>query len=716
MKNRLKHIILFFMVCVFVLGYTARRRADYYSRAIPEYDLFQLSISALQENQIVQNEIVRYARNLNRFYIHHRNFLNTSDDERISEEDIQNAILNLEANLKIQQETSVSVLNNVLFNTNSTEEEREQALSDFTNDMNRLDAIYISEIEHIRERLLGDERLNFEGVGNYLNTTHEFAYYIHDLVLDEIFTNMPEGEAYLFAVNLSEIDALFNGVPLNRSFSQNEIEGYIFVPTNQPVNSFVVQILENISERNAENLEFWRTQVVRYNIIFLCLVLVFVVLLWQIPKKGFSFEIYERVPLVLKFFSVILASAFLNRFFRSPFDIFIHADLVQITNFAYFIVMSFMGYVFIYGIFYTIKLCKNKGLIKSEPDIKFLNKSVTDFAIMRKYSPHFFPIISFFMFSGIFVLGFIGFTIVINRFYYNMLFVVLTIIILAVIVLAIISLKIIVNYSKLGFYINNISEGSYGDIPPEKEILLNKLSQINLGFKKNLEKMLKSERMKTELITNVSHDLKTPLTSIINYVELLRGLELGEPEKEYTEVLAQKSHRLKMLINDLFEAAKLSSSNIELNYNKINIVQLLQQTLGELDEKIKKSNLDFKITTSNDFVPVMIDGQKMWRVFDNLVGNITKYSKKETRVYVSIAETEKTIEIIMKNISAYELDFDASELFERFKRGDKSRTTEGSGLGLSIAKDIIDLHGGSLNISIDGDLFKTEISLPKLSI
>lgn len=230
------------------------------------------------------------------------------------------------------------------------------------------------------------------------------------------------------------------------------------------------------------------------------------------------------------------------------------------------------------------------------------------------------------------------------------------------------------------------------------------------GFKKSVENEVKSEKLKSELITNVSHDLKTPLTSIINYVDLLKREDLSkEDASKYMDILDRKSQRLKVLIEDLFDASKLASGSIELNMEKVDIVALVRQALGEFDEKISKSELTFRFNTSKQNIYVNLDGNKTWRVFDNLINNALKYSQSGTRVYIDIVEQGSSVLIIMKNVSAYEMDFNPQEISERLKRGDKSRNTEGSGLGLAIAKNIVELEGGRFHIDIDGDLFKVTI-------
>ena len=243
--------------------------------------------------------------------------------------------------------------------------------------------------------------------------------------------------------------------------------------------------------------------------------------------------------------------------------------------------------------------------------------------------------------------------------------------------------------------------------------LAHDINNIRDGLRKSIESEIKSENMKTELITNVSHDLKTPLTSIINYIDLLKRENIGsETAKDYINILDKKSQRLKVLIDDLFEASKATSGAMELNITKIDIVQLLKQSLGENDERFKNSNLSVKLDIPDTKIFINGDGQRLYRVFENLISNIVKYSLSNTRVYIQMyVDDENKVVIIMRNISAYELDFCANEITSRFKRGDSSRSTEGSGLGLAIAKSIVELHGGKFNIEVDGDLFKSIIRL-----
>ena len=242
------------------------------------------------------------------------------------------------------------------------------------------------------------------------------------------------------------------------------------------------------------------------------------------------------------------------------------------------------------------------------------------------------------------------------------------------------------------------------------------INQISEGLKGAIESELRSERMKSELISNVSHDIKTPLTSIITYVDLLKKEEIdNETAKDYIAVIEKKAQRLKVLTNDLFEAAKASSGDMPVHLEKVNMQSLVQQALGEFDDKLRGADLEVRVTMPEEPVSILADGRLMWRVTSNLLSNAVKYAQQGSRLYLDVKEEKDTNRVcfIMKNISAYELNIDAEELMERFTRGDESRSTEGSGLGLNIANSLVELQHGEFKIHIDGDLFKVIVTMPK---
>lgn len=255
------------------------------------------------------------------------------------------------------------------------------------------------------------------------------------------------------------------------------------------------------------------------------------------------------------------------------------------------------------------------------------------------------------------------------------------------------------------------TRGMYGELGECGE----NLNSIAEGLTSAVEQRIKSERMKTELITNVSHDIKTPLTSIINYANLI-GQETCDNEKitEYSEVLVRQSERMKRLIEDLVEASKASTGNLEIIPQPCEAEILLTQAAGEFEQKLLNAGLELKISQPETTVKIMADSRRLWRVFDNLMNNICKYAQSGTRVYLSLEEQEDQAVITFKNTSRAALNVSADELVERFIRGDASRTTEGNGLGLSIAKSLTELQNGTFELAVDGDLFKVILKFPKI--
>lgn len=236
------------------------------------------------------------------------------------------------------------------------------------------------------------------------------------------------------------------------------------------------------------------------------------------------------------------------------------------------------------------------------------------------------------------------------------------------------------------------------------------LNSMGLGMTRAVDERMKSERMKTELITNVSHDIKTPLTSIINYVDLISKEDIkNEKIREYVTVLTRQSERMKKLIEDLVEASKVTTGNVELNLSPCDVGVLLSQTVGEYEQRLNANELELIVTKPETPTLIMADGRLMWRIFNNLMNNISKYSQPGTRVYLTLEQSGDNIWLAFKNVSKYPLNITADELMERFVRGDSSRHTEGSGLGLSIAKSLAEIQGGNLFLIIDGDFFKVNL-------
>ena len=241
------------------------------------------------------------------------------------------------------------------------------------------------------------------------------------------------------------------------------------------------------------------------------------------------------------------------------------------------------------------------------------------------------------------------------------------------------------------------------------------LTTVKEGAKKAISDEIKSERMKVDLITNLSHDLKTPITALITYIDLLKTEKDEKKRKEYLDILDKRSDRLKLLVEDLFEVTKATTGNIKVDMVKMDISNLVKQVLVEYKDRFKKEKLELIEEIPSDKLLVSADSQKTYRIYSNLFGNIAKYSAPHTRVYVTVKDTGKEVITTLRNISKDRLPSDISNLTERFVRGDESRNTEGSGLGLAIAKSFCDLQNAKLNLSVDGDLFKVEIIWRKLA-
>ena len=282
-------------------------------------------------------------------------------------------------------------------------------------------------------------------------------------------------------------------------------------------------------------------------------------------------------------------------------------------------------------------------------------------------------------------------------------------------------LKIVVQFRQIFDGGERIAKGDYSHpIHTEKMMYelrthAENLNNVQTGVAAAVEEKMKSERFRTELITNVSHDIKTPLTSIINYVELLKQENFEDPKiQRYIEVLEQKSQRLKTLTEDVVEASKVSSGNISLEMMNLNLVEMIQQTSGEFQEKFAARNLEEVLNLPEEEAMICVDGRRTWRVLENIYNNAAKYAMEGSRIYADLEISEDQVIFTLKNVSAYPLNISADELTERFIRGDISRSTEGSGLGLSIAKTLTEMQKGQFELYLDGDLFKVTIKFPRV--
>ena len=422
----------------------------------------------------------------------------------------------------------------------------------------------------------------------------------------------------------------------------------------------------------------------------------------------------------------------LNRFDKIPFDIviltnfiltFILFDITETNHgYAYYVLLAVSAVILYFSYFSAflsmVTRIKKKTIIKNnviyivlafiykriKKLFSFLWYIIKNLTIVKKTVLGLAAVVAAVFLAGIMGMGF----------YSSGLFAFLLLIIIALMMIFAVYISICLQKIKMGGEL--MSQGNFENkIDSEKMLpdfveFCGYLNNINSTVQNAVDEKTRSERLKTELITNVSHDIKTPLTSIINYVDLIKK-ENVENEKvtEYISVLDRQSARLKKLIEDLVEASKASTGNLSVELTKCEPAVLLTQTLGEFDEKLKNAGLTPVLTCPENPLYIMADGRHLWRVFENLTANICKYSLSGTRVYLEIYENRGSVCVTFKNISKNELNISGEELTERFVRGDSSRNTEGSGLGLSIAKNLTELQGGKLNIDIDGDLFKATV-------
>ncbi len=414
-------------------------------------------------------------------------------------------------------------------------------------------------------------------------------------------------------------------------------------------------------------------------------------------------------------------------FFAAMFSLFLVRELSYGDNAITLISILLVGSVdYFIGILYLLSLAtriKTRTLIKNNIIYYVLNyifKHLKKFFVWIKYIFTNLKLIykTVLVVLGVIIIEFISILIGLNSYWYAPEFIVI-VLIFANIVFVLGSLYIAIVLQKIKQGGEKIAGGELQHKIDTKYMIgdfksfSDSLNNINDGLQNAVNERMKSERFKTELITNVSHDIKTPLTSIVNYVDLIKK-EKSENQviNEYIEVLDRQSGRLKKLVEDLVEASKASTGNLSVNLMPCDICVLLSQTVGEFEDRLNKLQLIPIINIPEEPVKIMADGRHLWRVFDNLMNNVCKYALSGTRVYLDIKTKDSKAIITFRNISKYELNISAEELMDRFVRGDSSRNTEGSGLGLSIARSLVELQNGSLNLDVDGDLFKVTLEFP----
>ena len=682
-------------------------------------------MSYFRDSPEIQELAIRYAKNLQRYYCYYKNFDINKATMKLAELDkyISTGHADTgETGGKVITPFSNKIDGNTTGPTPDDEyNSKPEELYDFD-----LDELTIDEVIS-RQNKLVDTINNYNTVENYIRTNSDFHFMVFDILRNRAIATNSEDfykeENYETISTGDDIfNVKFNGELLSTAFSADNMRCFISIP--------------NATSLTIKGYMFELKNTVAYNKILsspalpICLfalglvILLFIkatnnAVLYDLNEKLCKY--FEKLPLVVTIpcFFICLKFIFsryvhrksltgLTSCFSQGKYILLLGLIIGSSVIVLYLILAFES---------IIKTVRNPKRILNTYEFKGTISAIDNFrlAVFKSKKVYFiFPLllcmISIVFIYGIIILLSVSMALLPRS-------VIIYISCLVALVFFIFCYRIIVSEVKLRYYIKEMANGNIEAIPHQTGFFttsINNINNINTGLKSVMEEQLKSERLKTELITNVSHDLKTPLTSIISYVDLLQAMNLdNEKANEYIGVIKNKSRRLKILIDDLFEASKLSSGQMKLEKREADIVSLLEQTLGELDYKLEDAHIDFKITGCTEPIILNIDGQKMWRVFDNLINNIIKYSAPNSRAYADIENNENNVVITFKNVANYTMDFEADELFERFKRADKARTTEGSGLGLSIAKSIVELHDGKMKIVTDGDLFKIIIILEK---
>lgn len=626
---------------------------------------------------------------------------------------------------------------------NVLKKERDEKIADITENFNS-DEYVRSKIVKEKEKKIDEYYRDLEKYRHdFTNLGYAYKYYLKDRTTGEVFTNL----------NLSKDESVSDFLNKKEMYYVQDYavmqKNYLFTGYSEnlmPYNQVAEEILENQKDRNITG-QIGLSRHASQNHI--------AIMNYKDYQKGqklfFGYLLSSIAALILSYFlAKRKPAAVLGQFeqlkpFYGRIPLEIRAVLLLATVFFLLLSMTLISEQFVYyhsNVFASlieliISLIAAAVLLAvCWVQLKFLSEYRKDWPKLKEDVNNSLFVKSYHAIVHAFLIKSIGFQLLVILgivFGMGMLFVAVLAagggeIIVIAFAFGVISLPIFIMIMRKAGYLNNVlkhteelAAGNLGaDIPVKGKSAIAKhaanINNLRNAVKSSHKEQAKSERLKTELITNVSHDLRTPLTSIITYTELLKTPDLAPEDRDsYIEILDRKSKRLKVLIDDLFEATKMASGNIELNKDKVDLNQLLQQALAEYNDALSQSSLQLRVSQQDHPVYAFVDGQKLWRVFDNLIGNILKYSLENTRVYISVKEERNQVVLTFKNVTKYELGEDLDELFERFKRGDQSRHTEGSGLGLAIAKSIVDLHEGSLDIEVDGDLFKVTVILEKMN-
>jgi len=716
-KNKYVYIIAF-IICMYMIGlsklcvFDILKNKDYLSEE-PYFTSLEF-----------KNELIDYFNNMQALDGIYKDFSQKSDDEKVTYQELMLSKNFYDTNLiKEADKIKDKYTSDILEAQNDANKVRVNSLIALKNkEQDELKKENTKTLEDMKKEIAAYKTKDYEMIKTALKEKSILQYYVirgENNVIDTNIANVSDIDLYvknnaLYSIKFPE--------QINVNYAGTYKKGYFIIPKNIDKKSY---IYKNYIYYNSVGQRIIKEAIIGS----VSFIIGLIMLIYIIKKKGGEIYFikkpnkrYFNVPLDLEIFIFVIYSSLINiytnkvGFFYKPYDFGQFVELTQIALYIYYV-------MFIVKV--VAKLIRNKEKLRAEIKnclLYRLRSTIKDKDIAQATK---FKVISIIILTMLLGVSTIGIIIASTSRSNNsrIMVMVLFIYILCYIIIML-------------FYIFKISGFLYRIIKGTEEIVSGNLNytinekgrgdlfrvahninSLKATFKKSLQNEIKSERLKSELITNVSHDLKTPLTSIINYVDLLKAEGLSKEESQrYIEVLDRKSQRLKILIDDLFEASKMASGAVEFNIEKLDVTALLQQALAELHEKINDSSLIFKLKVPERKAYANLDGKKTWRVFENLINNILKYGLPKTRVYIELEVVDCKIIITMKNVSSYELDFDKEEILERFMRGDKSRNTEGSGLGLSIAKTILELQGGNLSIEIDGDLFKAKVTVPSFPL
>lgn len=623
-----------------------------------------------------------------------------------------------------------------------SKESYESMLLQYKNDINKR---YEEDLKNLEKEL----RLNAQETANdfktILNNLSTLQFFVKDIKTGKVLTNMESKMLEEVAVtndNADEYEIFIQTGVNSRIYPYaSENAALLYDCTLNPSNTGTIKIYKankNIIESPSDYIYQAKSESENAigtvkDIIILCGALVVsslisLVYLYKTRRNStddFSLlnKIYRKIPLEISIIAIIAACIITFEMIQSSVYYYSYGTTnnVLLLSSTWFeivvcgIIVSLIG-ILIYLSIRNIKEGKPYEYIRNHSLICILSKWMNNFYLNVKGR-------KFVILNLVLSLIWIGIAMVFfyQSYYSTIEFMIVGGVMLVIYVIAVMAYWFKMDKCMINIYMasSKIRQGDFHqnikeEGPATLRLTAENLNNIKDGLEKAINSATRNEQLKTELITNVSHDLKTPLTSIINYIDLLKDENATEEEKKkYIDIITKKSARLKILIEDLFEASKAASRTMELNMDKADIVSLVRQTLGEFEEKISNSNLKFVVKLPEEKAYVNIDGKRTWRVLENLLSNILKYSMDNTRVYIEVIPTEEDVKIVMRNISAFEMDFNEEDILERFKRGDGSRHTEGSGLGLSIAKSLTELQDGTFKIDIDGDLFKVTVTFKK---